>query len=148
MCDLPGPELRKGLDLYRVANHTGLQVREECSLDSKPCGRLAPGDVFCTNRSSTLPHGTTRLIRLHVVQPRVGWVTGLPKWIEKFQDSDSPGPIPLGSTLTEKGVVLMMKPVKDSCGMSLRKDDGGSGHGCLGQGCGVSTPRTRWLHSR
>lgn len=151
LCAPPGPELRKGLGLYRVANHTGLQVREEIGLGSKPCGRLSPGDVFCTNRSLILPHGTRRLVRLHVVQPLVGWVTGVPKWVERFQDSGRPGPIPLGSTLTEKSVVLMR--AEEGCrDTSPRMDAEVSGHGCASQtreqGFGASTPRTRWLHSR
>ena len=135
-----------------MANHTGLQVREEIGLDSKPCGRLSPGDVFCTNRSSILPHGTRRLVRLHVVQPRVGWVTAVPKWVERFQDGDRPGPIPLGSTLTEKSVVVM-KPEEDCCITSPLLNAEVGGHGGCGwqfreQGFGASTPRTRWLHSR
>lgn len=135
-----------------MANHTGLQIREEVGLDSKPCGRLSPGDVFCTNRSLALPHGTRRLVRLHVVQPRVGWVTAVPKWVEKFQDGDRPGPIPLGSTLTEKSVVVM-KPEEDcydTCPPQLDAEESGHGSGWQfrERGCGASTPRTRWLHSR
>lgn len=122
-----GPELRQGLDLFRVVSRTGLQIRKEIGLDSDPCGRLYAGDVFYVNHSSTVPHQAPahrqgkkekrrggrllRVTRLHIVAPRIGWVTGSSKWVSKFQDgSGRPGPIPLRSTLSETSPVIMVKP--------------------------------------
>eukprot|EP00752_Nemacystus_decipiens_P004294 g3923.t1 len=51
-----GPELRQGLELFRVINRTGLQIRKDIALDSEPSGRLYAGDVFCVNDSMTVLH--------------------------------------------------------------------------------------------
>lgn len=147
-----GPELRRGLTLYRVVNRTGLQIREEAKLDSLPCGRIYAGDVFCVNRSSTVQHSHRFLTRLHVVEPCVGWVTGLLKWVEKFQDGDRPGPIPLKSTLVEKCGVIMKS--KDAGGVTsvstnaANRRDSAATHSSRPNQPGGVTPRTRWLHSR
>ncbi|CBN79950.1 hypothetical protein Esi_0015_0219 [Ectocarpus siliculosus] len=119
-----GPELRQGLDLFRVINRTGLQIRRGVGLNSEPCGRLFAGDVFCVNRCSAVPHHQEnkrgkmrqlRLTRLHMVQPYTGWVTWSSKWVEKFQGGDTrPGPIPLKSTLRDNCPVSMVKP-SDAC---------------------------------
>lgn len=151
---VPGPELRQGLDLFRVVNRTGLQIRKGIALDSEPCGRLYAGDVFYVNHSTSIRHhqgvhrpgkngkrGHLRLTRLHVVAPRVGWVSGSPKWVSKFQDGGGrPGPIPLRSTLSDNCPVFMVRsPEKKTSSMQISA------------GAEIqeeSTPRTTWLHSR
>lgn len=163
-----GPELRQGLDLFRVVSRTGLQIRIEIALDSEPCGRLYAGDVFCVNDSSTVLHhsdsrrpgkrgkrGIVRLTRLHMVAPRIGWVSGSSKWVSKFQEGGRPGPVPLRSTLSDNCPVAMMKPPgKDSTAKSQppakvagRSQEGGVSPR-IHQESGATTPRTRWLHSR
>ncbi|CAM9673754.1 unnamed protein product [Scytosiphon promiscuus] len=121
-----GPELRQALDLFRVINRTGLQIREGVDLDSDPCGRLYAGDVFCVNRSVVIAHDHNcingdkqrkrrlqRLTRLHLVQPHTGWVSGSSKWVERFQEGGSrPGPVPLRSTLSDNCPVLMVKSME------------------------------------
>ncbi|CAM9152109.1 unnamed protein product [Ectocarpus sp. 13 AM-2016] len=169
-----GPELRQGLDLFRVINRTGLQIRRGVGLNSEPCGRLFAGDVFCVNRCSAVPHRQEnkrgkmrqlRLTRLHMVQPYTGWVTWSSKWVEKFQGGDTrPGPIPLKSTLRDNCPVSMVKP-SDACsvrgGASSRCDPSkrcGPRHEAQGthtewdvlthQESRTCTPRTTWLHAR
>ena len=163
-----GPELRQGLELFRVVNRTGLQIRKGVELDSEPCGRLYAGDVFCVNDSSTVLHhhdshgprkrrkrGMVRLTRLHVIAPRIGWVSGSSKWVSKFQEGGRPGPVPLRSTLSENCPVAMVKPSGDCSAPESRLNaKGASGFQESNvstrrdQEFGATTPRTRWLHSR
>lgn len=173
-----GPELRQALDLFRVINRTGLQIREGIELESEPCGRLYAGDVFCVNRSSTIPHHhcsnddgrqgkrhLVRLTRLHVVQPYTGWVTGSPKWVEKFQQGGSrPGPVPLPSTLSDICPALMVDSLEGESTSRCNSSKMGARHwGTEGthsyedskpmdadrcQELKAQTPRTKWLHSR
>lgn len=148
-----GPELRKGLDLYRVVNNTGLQVREGIELGSSPCGRIPSGDVFCVNHSSKIQHGNRYLTRLHIVEPRAGWVSGVSKWVEKFQDGRKPGPVPLKSTLDQKSIVLM-KPEGWSVPGSISKDMARRNglrsqlSSRLQKTSKACSTRSRWLHSR
>lgn len=144
-----GPELRKGSTLFRVVNCTGLQIREGIALDSKPCGRIYPGDVFCVNRSSTTHSGNKHVIRLHVVQPRGGWVSGIPKWVKKFQECERPGPSPLKSTLNNTCAVLMKK--EEACDTrSLTIDRRTAVEKRRAQRAEVEAPgrRAEWLYSR
>lgn len=163
-----GPELRQGLELFRVVNRTGLQIRKDIALDSEPCGRLYAGDVFCVNDSSTVLHhsdsrrpgkrekrGMVRLTRLHMVAPRIGWVSGSSKWVSKFQEGGRPGPIPLRSTLSDNCPVAMVKPPESGStarSRSTAKVEGRSQEGgvstLIEQEPAATTPRTRWLHSR
>lgn len=172
-----GPELRQGLELFRVVNRTGLQIRKDVAIDSEPCGRLYAGDVFCVNHSSTVLHyhdshrpgkrgrrRMVRLARLHVVAPRVGWVSGSSKWVSKFQEGGRPGPIPLRSTLSDNCPVAMVKPSEGrSTAQSqpapsydghqpetrgVDKSQVGSVSPRIDQASRATTPRTRWLHSR
>lgn len=173
-----GPELRQGLELFRVVNRTGLQIRKDIALDSEPCGRLYAGDVFCVNHSSTILHhhhdshrsgkrGKRRMVRLtrmHMVAPRIGWVSGSSKWVSKFQEGGRPGPIPLGSTLSDNCPVIMVKPSEDFSTARSQPATKSDGHqpGVQGEDRGqrgiiskrvdedptATTPRTRWLHSR
>lgn len=172
-----GPELRQGLALFRVVNRTGLQIREDIALDSEPCGRLYAGDVFCVNDSSTVIHhqgshrsgkrgkrGIVRLARLHMVAPRIGWVSGSSKWVSKFQEGGRPGPIPLRSTLSDNCPVAMVKPSEgrstarsptatkgDRYQPEVRGEERyqeASVSTREGPESRVTTPRSRWLHSR
>lgn len=172
-----GPELRQGLDLFRVVSRTGLQIRKGTALDSEPCGRLYAGDVFCVNHSSTVLHlhdsyqsrkqgkrGMVRLTRLYMVAPRIGWVSGSSKWVSKFQEGGRPGPIPLRSTLSDNCEVVMVKPSEGCSTARSWPTAKGDGHQPGMQGADrcqkesvptrarpesrETTPRTRWLHSR
>lgn len=157
-----GPELRQGLELFRVVSRTGLQIRREIGLDSDPCGRLYAGDVFCVNHSATVPHHAParrqgkqgkrrgrllRVTRLHMVSPRIGWVTGSSKWVSKFQDGgDKPGPIPLRSTLSDTSPVLMVKPSMDhACSRRVPARSLGD---CLAERCGHQNSETHAAHRR
>lgn len=151
-CPNKGPELRQGLRLLRVINTTGLQIRRSSKLDSTPCGRLEPGQVFGVNYATRIEHRKRRLVRLHVVQPLVGWVSGIEKWVEYFSDDNNknrPGPIPLPSTLSE-GCAVVMKCNAVRLGSRVVASALEDCRFAVGHrsSAGLSSRRSRWLHYR